>query len=95
MTRRWSSGGAPRKTSGRSTWGRFKRHYWGVLLRYRQGAPRWDGCMTDKARCKVGKGIHVAFIADTREQVQSLYEQTTGTARNGEGRSGLARRVGR
>ncbi|MBO9096865.1 MULTISPECIES: hypothetical protein [unclassified Rhizobium] len=28
---------APRKTSGRSTWGRFKRRYWGVLLRYRHG----------------------------------------------------------
>ncbi|MEX2697374.1 hypothetical protein [Rhizobium mongolense] len=26
--------GAPRTTGGRSTWGKFKRHYWGVLLRY-------------------------------------------------------------
>lgn len=32
--------GAPRKTSGCSTWGRFKPHYWGVLLRYLQKQAR-------------------------------------------------------
>src|SRR5688500_3927024 len=28
--------GAPRKTGTRSDWGRFKRHFWGVLRRHRQ-----------------------------------------------------------
>jgi len=43
----------------------------------------------------LGKGIDVAFIAGTREQVQSLYEHTTGTACNVEAVPGLALRVGR
>jgi predicted transposase YbfD/YdcC len=35
--------GAPRKTGGNANWGRFKRHYWGVLIRYRQDVVAIDG----------------------------------------------------
>jgi transposase len=33
--------GAPRKTGYSANWGRFKRHLWGVLIRYRHRFVRW------------------------------------------------------
>ncbi|WGF90230.1 SulP family inorganic anion transporter [Marinivivus vitaminiproducens] len=40
MTRRRSSGAPPGRPAAALIWGRFKRHFWGVLLRQRQIVPK-------------------------------------------------------